>query len=119
MPLADTNVATQAQHGLNRAEEIETPQIWEAWVKTLDLIEALAPTKIIPGHLEQGWDLDAKADLEHNKKYLDLFAEKIMRAPKKPSVDDIYQTFKNAFPKVGMCVYGSGGETVALTGIAG
>lgn len=83
-----------------RAEEIETPQIWEAWMKTLNLIEALNPAKIIPGHLEQGWEMDAKADLAHNKKYLDLFAEKILRAQKKPGVDEIYQTFKDAFPKV-------------------
>lgn len=69
-------------------------------MKTLNLIEALNPAKIIPGHLEQGWELDAKADLAHNKKYLDLFAQKIMRAQKKPAVDDIYQSFKSAFPQV-------------------
>lgn len=87
-------------HFLCRAEEIETEQIWEAWVKTLDLIEALAPTKIIAGHLEQGWELDAKADLAHNKKYLELFESKILRARKKPGVDEIYQTFRDAFPQV-------------------
>lgn len=72
-------------------------------MKTLSLIEALNPSKIIPGHLEQGWEMDAKADLAHNKKYLELFAEKIMRAQKKPGVDEIYQTFKEAFPQVGCC----------------
>lgn len=80
-------------------EEIETPQILHAWQKTLDLIAALKPTKIIPGHLEQGWELDGQADLDHTRKYLQLFSEKITNAPKKPQVDDLYETFKNAFPQ--------------------
>lgn len=44
--------------------------------------------------------MDAKADLAHNKDYLNLFAEKILHAKKKPEVDEIFQTFKNAFPQV-------------------
>ncbi|KAK6439442.1 hypothetical protein LTR95_004349 [Oleoguttula sp. CCFEE 5521] len=79
-------------------EEIETKAILEAWYKTLDLIEALKPEKVIAGHLENGWELDAKADLAHNRKYLDLFAEKITYAKKKPQVDELFQTFKDAFP---------------------
>jgi hypothetical protein len=51
-------------------EEIETKQIYDAWVKTLDLIDALHPAKVIPGHIESGWELDAQADLAHNRKYL-------------------------------------------------
>lgn len=85
----------------HRAEEIETPQILHAWFKTLDLIEALRPDTIIPGHMEQGWQPDAKADLAHNRKYLDLFAQKITNASKKPSVNELYQTFKDAFPQAG------------------
>ena len=63
------------------------------------MVESLAPEKIIVGHLEAGWDLDAKADLEHNRKYLDLFQRKISEANKKPSVKEIYDTFKDEFPK--------------------
>jgi hypothetical protein len=70
-----------------------------AWKLTLDLIESLKPEKIIPGHLQAGWTLDAKADLEHNRKYLELFTEKISKTPKKPAVNDIFTTFKDAFPK--------------------
>ena len=84
----------------HRVEEIETPQIYDAWVKTLDLIEALNPSKVIPGHIESGWELDAKADLSHNRKYLDLFASKVTYAKKKPSVDELYEIFKSAFPQV-------------------
>ncbi|KAK6441808.1 hypothetical protein LTR95_001947 [Oleoguttula sp. CCFEE 5521] len=79
-------------------EEIETKAILEAWYNTLDLIEALKPEKVIAGHLESGWELDAKADLAHNRRYLDLFAEKITYAKKKPQVDELFQTFKAAFP---------------------
>lgn len=63
------------------------------------MIESLAPTKIIVGHLEAGWELNAKEDLDHNKKYLALFQEKITDAAKKPAVQDLYDTFKNAFPR--------------------
>lgn len=87
-------------HNHNRVEEVETKAILEAWYKTLDLIGALQPSKIIPGHLESGWEPDAKADLEHNRKYLDLFSEKITYAKKKPGVDELFQTFKEAFPQV-------------------
>ncbi|KAK2685268.1 hypothetical protein QWA68_015637 [Fusarium oxysporum] len=80
-------------------EEIETPAILAAWRKTIALIESLKPTTIIPGHLEVGWELDAVADLEHNKKYLELFEEKIGKAAKKPGVDELFKTFKDAFPQ--------------------
>ncbi|KAK1076834.1 hypothetical protein LTR48_008967, partial [Friedmanniomyces endolithicus] len=67
---------------------------------TLDLIEeGLRPEKVIPGHIEQGWELDAKADLAHARKYLQFFAEKVTYAKKKPGVDELYKTFKDAFPE--------------------
>ena len=85
---------------LYAANSLETPQLLDAWVKTLDLIEALNPAQIITGHLEQGWKLDAKEDLEHNRKYLQLFDQKVTRATSKPQVDDLFETFKQAFPQV-------------------
>jgi len=57
---------------------------------------------VIPGHIEQGWELDAKADLAHARKYLQFFAEKVTYAKKKPGVDELYKTFKDAFPEAGM-----------------
>ena len=39
------------------------------------------------------------ADLEHNKKYLALFREKVTQAQKKPTVQELYSCFKGAFPK--------------------
>jgi glyoxylase-like metal-dependent hydrolase (beta-lactamase superfamily II) len=80
-------------------EEIETADILHAWYLTLNLIEALQPTKIIAGHIEEGWELDAKEDMAYMRKYLDLFSEKITNAPKKASVEELYETFKNAFPQ--------------------
>ena len=58
-------------------------------MKTLDLIEALNPAQIISGHIEEGWQLDAKKDLEHNRKYLDFFAERVTNAEKPPQVDEL------------------------------
>ncbi|OAP56327.1 hypothetical protein AYL99_09506 [Fonsecaea erecta] len=80
-------------------EEIETPQILEAWNKTLDVIEALQPVQIIPGHLEAGWVPDATQDMAHMRKYLQLFSEKITYADKKPQVKDLFEVFKAAFPQ--------------------
>ena len=50
--------------------------------------------------MEQGWTLDTKADLEHNRKYLELFGEKVTHAKAKPQVDELFETFKQAFPQV-------------------
>ncbi|KAF7177636.1 hypothetical protein CNMCM7691_005997 [Aspergillus felis] len=80
-------------------EEVETPALLDAWNKTIALISALKPVKVIPGHLEPGWELDAEADIAHTQKYLDLFAEKVTYAPTKPQVQDLYDFFKNAFPQ--------------------
>ena len=80
-------------------EEIETPDVLHAWNLTLLLIESLNPTKIISGHIEQGWEFDAKKDMEHMHKYLDLFESKITKAPKKPTVNELFETFKTAFPQ--------------------
>lgn len=66
--------------------------------KVIKLIESLEPTKIIVGHLEEGWEMDAKADLEHNKKYLALFQQKIVDAKGKPTVEEIYNVFREGFP---------------------
>ena len=86
-------------------EEVETPQLLDAWFKTLDLIEhGLRPEKVIPGHLENGWQPDAAADLAHMRKYLQFFAEKVTYAKQKPSVDELYKTFKDAFPQAGECL---------------
>ena len=83
----------------HRVEEIETPAILHAWYITLDLIDALNPTKIITGHIEQGWELNAKEDMAYMRKYLDLFSSKITNAKTKPTVDELYQTFQKAFPQ--------------------
>jgi hypothetical protein len=83
-----------------RVEEIETPAILHAWYLTLDFIEALQPTKIVTGHIESGWEMDPKEDMAYMRKYLDLFSSKITNAPVKPTVEDLYQTFKTAFPQV-------------------
>lgn len=79
-------------------EEIETPDILHAWNLTLQLLEALGPTKIIAGRIEKGRSFDAQADLQHMHKYLGLFASKITSPPKKPTADDLFQT-KGAFPQ--------------------
>lgn len=84
-------------------EEIESPAILNAWRLTLTLIESLNPKLLIPGHIEKGWTPDVKEDLSHMNKYLDLFESKIIpsqtgKAPK-PGVDDLFQTFKDAFPQ--------------------
>ncbi|KAK7541898.1 putative metallo-beta-lactamase domain protein [Phyllosticta citricarpa] len=91
-------IHARSSHVVNAlANEIETPAIWAGWMSTLDTIEALNPVKIVPGHLEEGWRMYAKADLAHTRNYLELFREKMANAPKKISVDEVYRTFKDAF----------------------
>jgi hypothetical protein len=83
-----------------RVEESETPAIFRAWYLTLDFIEALQPTEIVTGHIESGWEMDPKEDMAYMRKYLDLFSSKITNAPEKATMEDLYQTFKTAFPQV-------------------
>ncbi|TNY20646.1 beta-lactamase [Rhodotorula diobovata] len=104
------------------AAEIETPDFLEAWRNVLRVIEGLEVETIIPGHLESasGLELDAEADMAHNRKYLDLFATKITYAERKHPIDDLYKGFRDAFPDckanhdffLGMLskTYGEGGE---------
>ena len=92
-----------------RVEEVKTKAILEAWYKSLDLIVALLRSKVIPGRLGQGWEPDTKADLAHNRKNLDLFAEKITYGKQKPQVDELFQTSKAAFPQV--CISNFGRRT--------
>lgn len=83
----------------NRVEEVETEALLLAWKKTVSLISALNPAKLIPGHMEPGWELDTQADLDHTQKYLDLFGEKITYAPTKPQVQELYDCFRDMFPQ--------------------
>lgn len=82
---------------VSRVEEVETPALLEAWNKSLDVISSLNAIKVIPGHLELGWELDAQADLAHTKKYLSAFANKVTYAPSKPKVQELYEYFQNEF----------------------
>lgn len=74
---------------LYRVGETETATVLEAWRNILDLIDSLEPSKIIPGHMESGLPLSRDEDLAHNRKYLDLFATKIIYADKKPAVHEV------------------------------
>ncbi|GKZ22148.1 hypothetical protein AbraIFM66951_006999 [Aspergillus brasiliensis] len=86
-------------------EELETPTLVQSWLKTLDMIDHLHPEKVIPGHMEEGWELDVQADLDHTRRYLRLFAEKVTDSASrtssttKPSVQELYDTFREAFPQ--------------------
>ncbi|PWY95111.1 metallo-beta-lactamase domain protein, partial [Aspergillus sclerotioniger CBS 115572] len=80
-------------------EETESPKLLDAWLKTLDMIEQLHPVKIIPGHMEAGWELDAEADLAHTRRYLRLFGEKVTYASEKMGVKELYEVFREAFPQ--------------------
>ncbi|KAJ5887734.1 hypothetical protein N7495_007775 [Penicillium taxi] len=49
--------------------------------------------------MEVGWELDTQADLEHTKKYLQVFGEKVSYASTKPGVQELFDYFKSEFPQ--------------------
>ncbi|CAI7616928.1 unnamed protein product [Penicillium viridicatum] len=98
MPVERTIICGDTVYG-RRSKRVENPALLQAWISTLDLISALQPTKLIPGHMDSGWELDAQADLAHTKKYLDLFGEKVTYAPTQSQVQELYEYFQNAFPQ--------------------
>ena len=53
--------------------------------------------KLIPGHIEAGWELDGEADLAHTRDYLSLFTEKVTCAPGKLRVHKLIEYLQNAF----------------------
>lgn len=90
---------TDAEEKNYRVEEVENPALLQAWISTVDLISALQPTKLIPGHMDSGWELDAQADLAHTKKHLGLFGEKVTYTSTQSQVQELYEYFQNAFPQ--------------------
>ncbi|KAL1998758.1 hypothetical protein VTN02DRAFT_5625 [Thermoascus thermophilus] len=126
LPRERTVVCGDAVYGRSThvwVEEVETPALLTAWHRTLDLIDSLRPTKIIPGHLEAGWALDAAADLAHTRRYLDLFGAKVTYARETPQMADLYRAFEEGFPQARTNVefflgklsnrFGAGGEVWA------
>ncbi|KAL4814770.1 beta-lactamase-like protein [Aspergillus spinulosporus] len=102
LPSEKTIITGDAVYGRSThvcVEEVESPALLEAWNKTLRLIAALQPTKLIPGHMETGWELDTQEDLAHTQRYLDLFSKKVTHAPKKASVQELFDFFKGQFPQ--------------------
>ncbi|PGH27455.1 hypothetical protein AJ80_00934 [Polytolypa hystricis UAMH7299] len=102
LPRERTVVCGDAVHGRSThvwVNEVETPETLRAWQRTLDLIESLNPSTIIPGHIDRGWALDAAADLEHTRSYLRLFSEKVTYSPTTLTVDELYDIFIRAFPQ--------------------
>ncbi|KAK4684379.1 hypothetical protein P7C73_g5795, partial [Tremellales sp. Uapishka_1] len=81
------------------AEEIETRSVLEAWRNIIDFIESLDLDKVIPGHSSAGTLLNTATNIEHNRKYLDLFAESISYNEKKLPADELKEKFSTAFPK--------------------
>ena len=57
------------------------------------------PEKIIPGHIEGGWEIDGQEDLAHTKRYLEFFSSKVTYAKTKPQVEELFEAFKQEFPK--------------------
>lgn len=84
----------------NTVEEIETPAILHASYMTLKPIDAFKPTKVIAGHIESSWELNAKEYMAYMWKYLNLFSLKVTNAGAKPKLDGLYETFQKAFPNV-------------------
>ena len=104
LPAEKVVVAGDALYGRTTSvwtEEIETPQILRAWRKVLELITSLKPELVVVGHMEQGVELDIKADMKHNWDYLQFFEDLGLTKPKdqiqlKP--DEIVSKFQARFP---------------------
>ncbi|KAH7126074.1 metallo-beta-lactamase family protein [Dactylonectria macrodidyma] len=79
--------------------DLLTPALTEAWLSTLDFVESLKPRTIIPGHSLSSKKFGSNVDLEHTRKYVTYFKNKIQSkgedffTPK-----EIYKMLNSAFP---------------------
>ncbi|GAA6041736.1 hypothetical protein JCM8097_008305 [Rhodosporidiobolus ruineniae] len=82
------------------AAEISTPALLESWRNILALMDGLDLALLIPGHLSStaGLGPEKDKDIEYNREYLELFAQKVTYAAKKPGMEELYSTFESAFP---------------------
>jgi glyoxylase-like metal-dependent hydrolase (beta-lactamase superfamily II) len=81
LPSEKTIICGDAVYGRSTntwCEELENNSVLSAWRNLLDVIEGLDVDHVIPGHMDFDYPLDREKDLAHNKRYLKLFAEKIV-----------------------------------------
>lgn len=68
--------------------DIQTEELWQAWLTQLDEILALSPSIVVPGHMKQGQALDSST-IEFTKRYLTDFS--LLKSQSKTSKDLIQQ----------------------------
>lgn len=68
--------------------DVQTDELWQAWLNQLDEISALSPSLVVPGHMKKGQALDS-SNIEFTQRYLTDFS--LLKRRSKTSTDLIQQ----------------------------
>jgi len=77
-----------------------TPAERQAWLRSLDGLEALAPAVVVPGHLGEGAALDRSA-IDYTRDYLRAFEQELAKAADSAA---LIAAMKARYPEAGMGV---------------
>ncbi|KAJ3527843.1 hypothetical protein NM208_g10506 [Fusarium decemcellulare] len=78
--------------------DMDTTALSNSWLKTLDFISDLKPSRVIPGHAGT-LNFNAAADIQHCRQYIRFFQTNIIaRGPKFFTPTEIFDMFENEFP---------------------
>lgn len=78
--------------------DTQTPAERSAWIAQLDEMAALAPTMVIPGHMQAGTALDASS-IAYTKAYLQNFEKFSVQAK---TAAELIEKLKQAYPTAGL-----------------
>lgn len=79
--------------------DMDTSALSSTWLKTLDFIASLKPSKVIPGHAAS-LNFNVALDLKHCRQYIRFFQDKIFsRGPGFFTPSQIAQMLGDAFPR--------------------
>ncbi|KAH7136792.1 metallo-beta-lactamase family protein, partial [Dactylonectria estremocensis] len=81
--------------------DLLSPALTEAWLSTLQFVESLKPRKVIPGHSLSNEKFGPHHDLEHTRKYVTYFKNKIeSKGQDFFTPEEIYGMINSAFPNL-------------------
>ncbi|KAH6679894.1 metallo-beta-lactamase family protein [Plectosphaerella plurivora] len=102
IPSISTLIAGDAVYGRGLhlwLADMLSPALTQAWLSTLEFIESLSPKKVIPGHATSLESFSDGADIEHTRRYIEVFQEQVEAKGKDALTPaEISEIFDSQFP---------------------
>ncbi|KAH6682185.1 metallo-beta-lactamase family protein [Plectosphaerella plurivora] len=102
VPSAKTLIAGDAVYGSDIhlwLADLLTPELTESWLTTLDLVESLSPSLVVPGHALSNTNFGPASDVKHSRDYLHFWQTIEKKGLDFYTPEEIFSAFDKAFPK--------------------